>query len=204
MDVDFIFDLLELVIDIVIAFAESSSDDTIDTGSSNVWNNTNRAQGSSMPINKSMSNPDFFLRPLPEEPSKRKDVAKTQSQGKPKRDAFQPIEFEVLMLVYMLQQDDGMLTKDEIRIIKRHIRPHRVRLTSQQFQDIKQLSTKELSIDTLIQMKHDYMISKGELKRVFKSLEQVNAVTRRHDRIIDFMRNMLSEDQDPFAAHDIG
>jgi transcriptional regulator CtsR len=102
------------------------------------------------------------------------------------------IEVEVFMIVYMLQQDDGRITREEARVIKRHVRKHKVSLNDGEFQRIKELITEDLSIDTLVERIEQYQVSQKDIRKMFKRLYDVNKVTKRHDRIITFMRNHLA------------
>lgn len=101
------------------------------------------------------------------------------------------IEVEVFMIVYMLQQDDGRITRDEARVIKRHVRKHNVSLNDADMKKIKELVTQDLTIDMLVEMMEQFQVPQEDIKRMFQRLYDINRVTKRHDMIISFMRNHL-------------
>lgn len=224
MDGEIIFDIIELVLDLAIAFSrkndKSEYRSSSERWSSNINNSYSavnndeydfrmRPEKYKAPKQKTIHSPSPILRygdgtsptssitkPVskPEPTPKPKPIMKTESIATGYDTITQRIEVEVYMLVYLLQQDDGMISRDEARLIRRKLRPYNRSLSEQQYKELKQLAKEELSVDVLIEKIKKYKIKENEIKRMLKEMDEINRVTKRHGRIITFMRNhMFSE-----------
>ncbi len=106
-------------------------------------------------------------------------------------DRTKEFELQIMMLVYMFQQDDDKITWDEARIIKKYVKSSAAYLSMDQLNQIKQLPNKSLSYSDIQSFITMHSIASSVVSQAFVELEDVNKVTKRHDQIIGFLRNAI-------------
>lgn len=101
------------------------------------------------------------------------------------------LEVEVLMLSYIFQQDDGMITKDESRLLKKHIHPYIITLREADLDRLYKMAKQTIAIGDISSLIAKIGISEEELNQVFTLLHNVNRITKRHGQVIEFLRTQL-------------
>ena len=199
MDVDLIIDLLDLVFELIL-YASNNDKPRKQREKASRFEATYSPQDHkpTKGYDQAILHPELYIAPKREKPAQvmvnypnaeqeKSPVAQATSYDK----VMRSIELEIYMLTYLLQQDDGMITNDEARILRRHIRPHNLKLKDEDIKRIKTFASSHLTIEEIIDKIRASETSEHEVKTIVKRLNKVAKVTKRHKRIVDFITTQI-------------
>lgn len=102
------------------------------------------------------------------------------------------LEFDVIMLAYLMHEDDGELTTDEKVLIKKHIKPHEVLLERKDLKRFKRLVKETRTMEDIIKYIQLHQITKFDIERVMGLLAIMNQVVGRYGGIIQSIERQLA------------
>ncbi|QMS85752.1 hypothetical protein [Candidatus Xianfuyuplasma coldseepsis] len=188
---DIIFDLLEILLEVVVEVASNKKQATSHHGAIKNSAQRNAAFGTQI-VPKTDA---VMIDNNQYQESKTNYNTDFLPSNKPVRDVYTDIlhkaELQIMTLIYMLQQDDGKITFDEARILKKHIRTHKIKLLKSDIKRFQNYANKDITIETIITFIHDQSIPVESIKDLLVLLKDVNNVTKRHSRIIEFVQGQI-------------